>query len=173
MVLKANPASVPRAERIISRADCASGVVGEAVRITGAAIGNKLQVARLDVMVSSDPPFAAMIIKDMGGGECLVQSHGPMVDILTGLTPGAVYFVDFDGTLSATPTVASHPVGQAFSDNILLIDPASSALDPRIPDPTRVAHLLYSENGADWLSRLPVTTRFGWMVNNKGTLLVR
>jgi hypothetical protein len=123
----ANPASIPRSERVLSRADCASGAVGEAVYITGAAVGNKLQVARLDVTASSDPPFAAVIVKDLGGGECIVQAHGTLRGILTGLTPGAFYFVDSDGTLTDTPAVSSHLVGQAYSDDILIIDPLNAA----------------------------------------------
>jgi len=123
----ANPASIPRSERILSRADCASGVVGEAVYVTGAAVGNRLQVARLDVTSSTDPPFAGVIVKDLGGGECIVQLHGTMRGILTGLTTGAFYFVDSDGTLSDTPTVSSHLVGQAVSDDIIIIDPVNAA----------------------------------------------
>lgn len=124
----ANPASVPRSERILSRADCASGVVGEAVYVTGAAVGNKLQVARLDVTSPTDPPFAGVIVKDLGGGECIVQLHGTMRGILTGLTVGSFYFVDSDGTLSDTPAISSHVVGLAVSDDIIVIDPVNTSI---------------------------------------------
>lgn len=128
---KANPASIHRSEQILGRADClTTDAVGDIVRITGAKVGNRFQVAKVDISVAGDPPASAIIIKKPvpAGTDCVVQFDGPMRGTYTGLIPHSVYVVGTDGRLARTGDAnfpgATDPVqqvGEATSSDELLI----------------------------------------------------
>ncbi len=48
-----------------------------------------------------------------------------------------------------------------------------SAADPRLPDPICQGQVLFSDDGLTWEARQPLTTHLGWMVNDKGKLIVK
>ena len=64
---KANLASVPRSERILGRSDClTTDAVGDIVRITGAKVGNRFQVAKIDLSLPETPPDEEAPIEAFG-----------------------------------------------------------------------------------------------------------
>ncbi len=42
-----------------------------------------------------------------------------------------------------------------------------------VPDPKRPGQIVYSDDGVTWEQRLPIVSHHGWLVNNRGILLVR
>lgn len=123
MVLKANAASVPRAERIIRRATLiASDSVGDAVYVSGPRSGVLYDVTKLQVTTGNEPAFAGVIIKKFSDTEGLVQFAGPVLGIYGGLTPGSRYFVGNDALPTLTPDQFSHPMGIATSDDEIVIE---------------------------------------------------
>ena len=135
-MLKVNDASVPRSEKILGRADClASDAVGDVVRITAAKIGHRYQVAAADPSSPAGMDGVAVIIRKDSATDCIVQFHGPVKGIFSGLNPGAAYFVGTDST-PAQPGDPSFPVaggttlfqqiGWATSDDELFFQPLTS-----------------------------------------------
>ena len=146
---KANSASVPRSERILGRSDClTTDAVGDIVRITGAKVGNRFQVARIDISLAADPPAAGIIIKKpvAGGTDCVVQFDGPMRGTYTSLTPHAAYVVGTDGRLAKTGDAnfpaATDPlqqVGEATSTDELLINLSVSRSQTDLDEKVKVS----------------------------------
>jgi hypothetical protein len=101
-VLKANPASVPRSEKALGRADCLAGnAVGDLVRIRAAKVGNRFQVEKIDIATAGHPPAVGSIVKLLSATDCIVQFHGPLIGIYT-VTPGIAYFVGTDARPAAS-----------------------------------------------------------------------
>lgn len=111
MVAKVNAASVPRSERILGRANClAADSVGDVVRIRAAKTGNRFEVETVDISTIGSPPGVAVVVKKYTATDCIVQFHGPLRGVYTGLTPGRAYLVGTDST-PAIPGDANYPVG--------------------------------------------------------------
>ncbi len=130
---KANAASVPRSERVLGRADCPSGLaVGDVVRITVAKIGNRYQVALADPASISGVPGVAVVVKSLGATDCIIQFHGPIKGVYSGLSPQEEYLLGTDGKL-AKPGDANYPttggttffqrIGVATSSDELFLQP--------------------------------------------------
>lgn len=97
MVAKVNAASVPRSERIFGRANClATDAIGDCVRIRAAKTGNRFEVEKVDIGISGSPPAVAVVVKKYTATDCMVQFHGPLRGVYTGLTPGIPYLVGID-----------------------------------------------------------------------------
>lgn len=131
MVAKVNAASVPRSERILGRGDClATDDVKDCVRITGPKVLNRYQVTKMDPTVSGEDQAVAVIIKKYSPTDCIMQFHGPLRDVYTGLTPGKRYWIGTDSRLTTAvgvPAVGGvfylQFMGVATSDDEILIDP--------------------------------------------------
>lgn len=128
---KVNAASVPRSERILGRATCLAGdLVGDCVRIRASKTGNRFEVEKVDISTPGSPPSVGLIVKQYSLSDCIVQFHGPMRSIYTGLQPGTSYLVGTDARLSKLGD-ANYPSGSDFfqvmgtatSDNEILIHP--------------------------------------------------
>ena len=127
----ANAATIPRSEKVVGRADCLSGdTVGDLVYITGAKVGNRFQVAKADP-TSGAVPAVGSILKKLSATECIVQFHGPVKNVYTGLSPGVAYFLGTNGRPAAAgdgtfPDLSAHDavqqVGVATDDSELLLD---------------------------------------------------
>lgn len=180
---KENTASVPRSEKILGRADClTTDIVGDIVRITGPKIGNRFQVAKIDISSLTDPPAVGIIVKKSvaGGTDCVVQFAGPMPGVYTALVTNSRYLVGTDGRL-AREGDANFPVpvsgsvthfqlmGVATSTDELLIE----AKTIPVPTPTAVGQVLFSVDGATFIAATPVLSQVsGWIFNNAGELIV-
>lgn len=96
-----NPASIPRSEKVLGRANCLAGdFVGGVVYITGAKVSNRYQVATANPALSAKMPAAGLLIRKDTATLGIVQFHGPVKNVYGGLTPGATYYVGTDGLLS-------------------------------------------------------------------------
>jgi len=130
-VQKVNAASVPRAERILGRANClATDAVGDCVRITAAKIANRFQVTKFVPTVTGTDQAVGIIIKKDDPTTCIVQFHGPMRGVYTGLTPGRRYWVGSDSRLTLSVGVPGiggvfylQMMGVATDDEEILVDP--------------------------------------------------
>lgn len=95
---KANAASIPRSERILGRATClASDVVGDCVRIRAAKLGNIFQVEKVLSTTLIPSPCVGVVRKKYSPTNCVVQFHGPVINVYVGLSVGRVYVVGTDG----------------------------------------------------------------------------
>lgn len=135
---KANPASVPRSERIVRRATCAPGdSLGQAVRVTLPRSGNLWRVGGVtSSTLTVATPAVGVIIKKLSPTVCFVQFHGTApFTVYSGLQPGRVYVVGTDGK-PAAPGDGNYPpiggtdafqqIGVATSDDELFIQPLSA-----------------------------------------------
>lgn len=130
---KANPASVPRSERIVRRATCPAqdNQLGRCVRIVAPRSNNLWRVAAAtDATVTSVTPAVGVIIKKLSPTVCYVQFHGTTpFTVYSGLTPGNAYVVGTDG-FPATEGGANYPaevfqgIGIATSDDELFVQPS-------------------------------------------------
>lgn len=130
MVAKVNAASVPRSERILGRANClATDLVGDVVRIRAAKTGNRFEVEKVDISTIGSPPGVAVVVKKYAATDCIIQFHGPLRLIYTGLTPGRAYLIGSDSR-PAIPGDINYPVagsdyfqqmGVSTSTNELLV----------------------------------------------------
>ena len=130
---KANPASVPRSERIVRRATCPAqdNQLGRCVRIIAPRNGNLWRVAAAtDATVTSVTPAVGVIIKKLSPTVCYVQFHGTTpFTVYSGLIPGNAYVVGTDG-FPATEGGANYPtevfqgIGIATSDDELFVQPS-------------------------------------------------
>jgi hypothetical protein len=131
-VEKVNAASVPRAERILRRVVCLpTDMVGMCVRITGPKVGNKYQVAAVDITLVTAGPAVGILIDKTSPTDGLVQFHGPVRGVYGGLVPGQPYMVGFGGLLAAMPPVPGsgqkvlvQHMGVAIHTDELLVSPA-------------------------------------------------
>jgi hypothetical protein len=139
---KANPASVPRSERIIRHASClVTDLLGDIVKVTGPRTGNLWSVTKIPSnLISPTARAVGVIIKKTAPTSCFVQFHGPTPFVVyTSLTAGLPYVVGTDarpatlGDLNYPPP--SHliqGIGTATSNDELLVQPSdagSSSLD--------------------------------------------
>lgn len=134
MVGKANPASVPRSERIVRHATCGAGdALRQCVRVTAPRVGNLWNVGGVTSSTITElTPAVGVIIKKLSPTECFVQFHGPVqLGLYSGLTPGQRYVVGTDGQ-PATIGDINYPllgvglfqqIGIATSDDELLVHP--------------------------------------------------
>lgn len=138
MVAKVNAASVPRSERILGRATClATDAVGDCLYITAAKVGNVFQVAAADITDVTKLPVVAIVVKKDSPTNAIVQFHGPLRVVYTGLTSGLSYVVGTDSR-PATVGDANYPIaggtthfqqiGVATSGDELLVIPLEPSL---------------------------------------------
>lgn len=109
---KANPASVPRSERIIRRATCGAGdALRQCVKVTLPRSGNLWRVGGVtSSTITTLVPAVGVIIKKLSPTVCYAQFHGTTpLGLYTGLLPGQVYVVGTDGK-PATVGDANYPV---------------------------------------------------------------
>jgi hypothetical protein len=78
-----------------------SDILGAAVRITGPYLLGLAQVTTCDITVVGGYPAVGLISAKINSVTCVVQTHGPIP--IAGLTPGATYFVGFNGQPAAAP----------------------------------------------------------------------
>lgn len=96
-----NPASIPRSEKVLGRANCLAGdFMGGVVYVTGPKVSNRYQVSTADPTQTARMPAAGLLIRKDTATLGVVQFHGPVKGVYTGLTPGATYYVGTDGLLS-------------------------------------------------------------------------
>lgn len=126
-----NAATVPRAEKIIIKANCAVGdAVGDCVVITGAAVGALYQVTRTDPTVDGAKGAFGIVLSKPSSTLCYVQTHGPLRDIYAGLTPNQPVYVGTDGRLTQVvpaPAVSGvlyvQKMGKALDAGVVLLNP--------------------------------------------------
>lgn len=115
----------------VSAVCLASDAVGNAVFITGPAIGGIYQVSKADPLdgPSKMPAFGVIIFKATTT-TCRVQVSGEMIGVVSSLTPGKVVFVSAAGTLAhsiATPGAGQlayiQSMGLVLSSDIVLLRP--------------------------------------------------
>jgi len=138
VVAKVNAASVPRSERILGRANClATDDVGDCVRITGTKVGNRFQVTKVDPANSGEDQAVGIIVRKDDPTNCIVQFHGPMRGVYTGLTPGKRYWVGSDSRL--TLTIGTPAVGGIFYLQFMGVatDDQEVLVDPHVPTKRR------------------------------------
>jgi len=131
VVAKVNAASVPRSERILGRANClATDSVMDCVRITGSKVSNRFQVTKVDPTNPGEDQAIGIIIKKYDPTTCVVQFHGPMRGVYTGLAPGKRYWIDTNARLTTaigTPAIGGvfylQMMGVATDDEEILVDP--------------------------------------------------
>lgn len=103
---KVNAASIPRSQRILIRANCASAdSVGAFVYVTGPSISGRYQVETVDVGDVTKMPAIGIITRKQSPTRCTVQTHGllPVASFPLILTPQARYYVGAGSTLSTVP----------------------------------------------------------------------
>ena len=132
---KANPASVPRSERIVRRATCGpSDALGKCVVVSSARNGNLWRVAGVTSGgLTAETPAVGVIVKKLSPTVCFVQFHGTTpFTVYSSLLPGRVYVVGTDGFPATVgdatyPPVSdiAQPIGIATSNDELLVQPLS------------------------------------------------
>lgn len=120
-----NAATVPRAEKVLRRADCpASIAVSDLVKIAGPKVGGRLQVDIADPTASPFRPAIGAVVRKYSSTQCLVQSTGPLFGVYTGLVPGAPYYLGLGGQLvpaAPSPPARVQVMGVAWDDDELLL----------------------------------------------------
>ena len=105
----------------------ASEGVGDAVYISGPAVGDFLQVRKGDITDIAKMPCVGLIKEKLSDTVGVMQSFGPLV--MAGLTHGERYFVAYDGSISPNPPAlgivprAVQEIGEAISGGLLYINP--------------------------------------------------
>jgi len=108
-----NAATVPRAEKLLRRAQCAPSLaVGDCVKVSGAKVGVYLQVALADPLAAPFRPAVGIVTRKYTSTLCLVQSAGPMAGVVSGLVPGAAYYLGASGQLVSSPPASPARVQQ-------------------------------------------------------------
>jgi len=172
VVTKLNAASVPRSEKILGRANClATDSISDCVRIRAPKTGNRFEVEKVDIGVSGSLPSVAIVIRKYSATDCIVQFHGPLKDIYTGLVSGSSYVVGSDAKLARIGD-ANYPVsgvdffqfmGVATSDEEFLIHPLQAtfgglftsarffgqALTPTVDPQIFITSLKFKHGGID------------------------
>lgn len=120
-----NVATIPRAERILRRAQCpASIVLGDCVSVVGPKVGRLLDVALADPAASPYLPAIGIVTRKYSATLCRVQCMGPLLGIYTGLCVGRTYYLSATGRLTLTPPAspaATQAMGVAWDDDEFLI----------------------------------------------------
>lgn len=129
-----NSLSVPRALTLFQTsavsAQCtASDVVGNCVHISGPMVGDLYQVATVDPSDGSTFPAVGVIIAKESDTLCQVSVFG-IIDVVSGLSPGRLYFVGAAGVLTQTlptPPVAGvayiQSMGTAMDSSRFMVNP--------------------------------------------------
>lgn len=104
----------------------ATDVVGDLVRISGPG----KHVTKVNPLFAEQMPAIGIIVSKSSSTECMVQVSDLVANVVSGLTPGQVYYVGADGRLSSTPLVApyiSQPCGIAIDTNLFLVNMGDGA----------------------------------------------
>lgn len=107
---------------------CPSGVVvGDLVYITGPMSGGALQVDKVDPTQLLKMPAIGVVVDKSSPTTCTFVTSGP-VQVLTGLTPNARYYVGADGRPTSVPPTARplffQVIGVALENETLLFQPS-------------------------------------------------
>ena len=102
----------------------ATDQVGDLVHISGDSTGGLIQVTKVDITDYSKMPGVGAIVSKSSSTQCMILRYGILS--VTGLVPGKTYFVDFDGTPTATRPVAG--VGQKVFVQVIGVAMDSSRL---------------------------------------------
>lgn len=134
-----NPLSVARSRELFQvtkiPASCLpADAVGNCVFISGPKIGGYYQVRTVNPIVSNNIPAVGLVVSKDSPSVCTVQMFG-ITTALSGLNPGADYFIDLDGTLTSTIPLAPvgekyyiQPMGRAMSTDEFFISPSGSII---------------------------------------------
>jgi hypothetical protein len=113
----------------VKAANClAADAVGDLVYVTGAEVGGRVQVSKVDIDDAAKMPVYAIIVSKQSATDCLVQLEGDVAS--AGLTPNALYFAGVDGKILEGPPPRPgsgyrrfQVVGQADDDGSLVFQP--------------------------------------------------
>jgi len=105
-------------------AKCSSSEqVGDLVFIYDGMIDGALVVRKCDPTDRAKMPAFGMIIEKTGTLDCVVQRHGMVFDLYSGLVPNDFYFVDLLGEVGDYPRPGyKQNVGQAIADNVFFLN---------------------------------------------------
>jgi hypothetical protein len=102
--------------------------VGDLVAIRSTSNGS-IRVWRANPAIRIRMPVAGVIIKKWGATDCIVQFHGPVLNVYTDLLPTCVYTVGDDGKPAATPLAPELPDGTRYIQHTArTIDTAATGL---------------------------------------------
>ena len=76
--------------------------VGAAVYISGAPVGEKYKVSKVDIALSYTMPAVGVIAKKLTSTECIVQTSGILKGVFTGLTLNKAMWADVNALLTQT-----------------------------------------------------------------------
>jgi hypothetical protein len=103
--------------------------VGDLVHISGDSLGGVIQVTKVDITDYSKMPGVGAIIGKSSPTQCKILRYGILS--VTGLVPGKIYFVDFDGTPTPIRPVAVgnqkvliQVIGVAIDSSKLMLNPS-------------------------------------------------
>jgi len=102
------------------------------VRITGSKVSGLYQVETMDPTLDGTDQAVAVITEKTSPTECVIQFHGLLSDVYSGLTAGKRVYVGLDGQLTQTPPV---PTGGVLYLQLMgvAIDDEEVMLDPHVP----------------------------------------
>lgn len=118
--------------RTLVYANCLlSDAVGNCVYITSDRSGGLYQVTTVDIEILVPNPAVGIIIEKTTDTDCVVQLHGILDGLFSGMTPNKVQWVDFSGSLTESlPSANLSPgyvwtqsMGQAIADDVLMLNP--------------------------------------------------
>jgi hypothetical protein len=130
-----NPLSIGRGLQLFPSqklsANCLAGdSVGNAVYVTGAAVGDVYQVATVDPRDAAKMPAIGVIESKSSPTDCVVQALGEMKNVVSGVTPGRNVMVEVGGTVGHTfpsplvgGTVRIQYIGVALSTDVVFVCP--------------------------------------------------
>lgn len=108
----------------------AAEAVGKTVYISGPMVGDHFQVRLSDPTDAAKMPVVGFVVKKLSADECIVQQHGQMPDVLSGLSLGR-YNAQEDGDIHpSAPAVGVNgyahvqAVGYAVAENVFFIQPS-------------------------------------------------
>jgi len=82
-------------------ADCdASNAVGDCVYPTGTRVSGKLQVALADPRDATKSPAFGVIVEKLTSTTCVVRTRGELDGVYSGLSIGAMVWLDLNGLLT-------------------------------------------------------------------------
>jgi hypothetical protein len=113
-------------------ADCLStDSIGDLVYISGNSIGGVLQVTKADILDYTKMPVIGSIVSKTSPTACRIIRYG--IISVAGLSPGQIYFVDFNSKPTHTRPVAGvgqkafvQVIGVAMDSTTMLFNPSSN-----------------------------------------------